>query len=165
MDWATTTLTSNPDALSHIHAAFKRTSNALAERYASANLTIAISIQSVPAAAPASNPNILGFDPNSHPEMDLINIGLAFKYDDASAAQGLRRAIRDFTIELDRIAAADRVKDKHLYLNYAGDWQDVFAGYGTESLEKMRRVSEIYDKKGMFQNQVRGGFKLGPRSQ
>jgi hypothetical protein len=165
MDWATTTFTSNPDTLARIHAAFRRTSNALGERYSTANLTIAMSIQSVPAAAPSSNPNILGFDPNSHPELDLINIGLAFKYDDAAAAQGLRRVIKDFTIELDRIAAADHVKDKHLYLNYAGDWQDVLAGYGTESLEKMRRVSKTYDQKGMFQNQVRGGFKLGPRSQ
>jgi hypothetical protein len=165
MDWATTTFVVNPHTLSQVRAAFERTSIALTERYASANLTIACSIQSVPAAAPLTNPNILGFDPNSHPEMNLMNIGIAFQYEDAAAAYDLRRATKDFAIEIDRIAALDHAKDRHLYLNYAGSWQNVFGGYGMENLEKMRAVSKIYDRKGMFQNQVRGGFKLGPTSQ
>ena len=77
----------------------------------------------------------------------------------------MQRATKDFAIEIDRIAAVDHAKDKHLYLNYAGSWQDIFGGYGTENIEKMRRVSKVYDRRGMFQNQVRGGFKLGPISQ
>jgi hypothetical protein len=126
----------------------------------SANLTIACSIQSVPAAAPASNPNSLGFQPSSEPEKKLLNIGIAFQYENPAATEGLATAIEIFAKELDQIAREDRADDRHLYLNYAGSWQDVFGGYGTESVEKMRRVSRKYDRSGMFQRQVRGGFKL-----
>lgn len=160
MHWATTTFSITPGLLPRLHEAFKNTSLALTDQYAKSKLTIAISIQSVPPAAPASNPNSLGFDPSSHPEDDLFNIGIAFQYDDAAATDGLQEAIKAFTRELDRVAEEAGAKDEHIYLNYAGDWQDVFAGYGNESVTRMRRVSQTYDRSGMFQKQVRGGFKL-----
>lgn len=150
----------SPRILSQIHASFKRNSLALGHIYAPANLTIAISIQSVPAAAPTYNPNSLGFDPSSHPEKNLVNIGIAFQYDDSAATEGLRIANKQLAREFDHIAEVNGVKDGHLYLNYAGSWQDVFTGYGTKSLERMRRVAKLYDSKGMFQKQVKGGFKL-----
>ncbi|KAH7389519.1 hypothetical protein DE146DRAFT_767847 [Phaeosphaeria sp. MPI-PUGE-AT-0046c] len=160
MHWSTTTLAVSRPALHRIHESFKRTSYSLEAQYASANLTMAISIQSVPAAAPASNPNSLGFSPLSHPETDLLNIGLAFQYDNPAASEGLEQAIKVLTSDIDKIAIEEGVQDPHIYLNYAGDWQDVFAGYGRESLERMRAVSMKYDRSGMFQRQVRGGFKL-----
>jgi hypothetical protein len=160
MHWATTTFASSSTTLSRIHASYKRTSLALTDEYASANLTIACSIQSVPAAAPVSNPNSLGFNSSSHPEKRLLNIGIAFQYESPAATEGLEQAIKIFAMEVDQIAKKDGVNDPHLYLNYAGSWQDVFSGYGKDSLGKMRRVAEKYDGKGMFQNQARGGFKL-----
>jgi hypothetical protein len=45
-------------------------------------------------------------------------------------------------------------------MNYAASWQDVLAGYGQESVEKMRLAAKKYDAKGMFQKQTKGGFKL-----
>jgi hypothetical protein len=160
MEWATTTFRSSRATLSRIHDSFKRNSLALTELYASANLTIAYSIQSVPAAAPASNPNSLGFLPSSQPERELLNIGIALQYDDAVATEGLQAATERIARELDHIATEDNVNDKHLYLNYAGSWQDVLGGYGNTSLENLREVSRKYDEKAMFQKQVRGGFKL-----
>lgn len=160
MHWATTTFSASRTTLSRIHDAFKRTSLALTDSYAAANLTIACSIQSVPAAAPASNPNILGYVPFSQPEKTLLNIGIAFQYEDPAATDGLQAATEMFARELDEIATADKSNDKHLYLNYAGSWQDVFSGYGSTNLEIMRRVSKKYDRNAMFQRQVRGGFKL-----
>ncbi|KAH9878814.1 hypothetical protein J1614_002248 [Plenodomus biglobosus] len=161
MHWSTTTFAINPTILFRVQDLFRRISRALTDRYASANLTIACSIQSVPAAAPEENPNSLGFDPSSNPERDLINFGLAFQYDDASATEGLQQAIRIFTIAIDGIAAQEGVADDHIYLNYAGSWQDVFAGYGGQSLTRLRNVAQQYDTSGMFQKQVKGGFKLG----
>ncbi|KAH6629582.1 hypothetical protein C7974DRAFT_463535 [Boeremia exigua] len=160
MDWSTTTFSITPLILPKIHESFKQTSRALTADYSPANLTIAMSIQSVPPAAPASKPNSLGFDPALHPEDHLYNIGIAFQYDDPAATESLRQAIKKFTGDLDRIADAEGARDEHLYLNYAGDWQEVLAGYGNESLTEMRRVSTKYDGSGMFQKQVRGGFKL-----
>jgi hypothetical protein len=160
MDWATTTFAVSPATLSGVYDLFKSTSLALQEEYASANLTVTISIQSVPVAAPASNPNSLGFEPTSQPERTLLNIGLAFQFEDLRAAEGLRGAMKIFVAEIDQIAQRDGVNDTHLYMNYAGDWQDVLAGYGGDSVRNMVQVSLKYDEIGMFQTQVRGGFKL-----
>ncbi len=160
MDWTTTTCVTSPSMLSRLLASFKNTSLALTEKYPSANLTIAVSIQSVPAAAPPSNPNSLGFEWGSEPEKDLLNLGIAFQWEDPKVTAGIQRACRTFTNELDEIAKEEGVSDEHLYLNYAGSWQNVFAGYGRESVLNMRNVSRKFDRKGMFQKQVRGGFKL-----
>jgi len=160
MHWSTITIAVSSKALSRMHALFKSTSYALTNEYASAGLTVAISIQSVPAAAPASNHNSLGFHPWSSPEKKLLNLGVAFRYDDPAATDGLEEAIKTFTAGLYRIAREEGVLDTHLYLNYAGGWQDVFAGYGNGSLQEMRQVARKYDERGMFQKQVKGGFKL-----
>jgi hypothetical protein len=161
MHWATTTFASKPTTLARMYTSFKRTSLSLREKYAPANLTIAFSIQSVPAAAPVTNPNSLGFDPDSDPEKRLLNIGIALQHDDFESTDDLERATQKLTMEIDQIAIADGVNDRHLYLNYAGSWQNVFAGYGSDSVEDMRRVSKRYDEKRMFQRQVKGGYKLG----
>lgn len=160
MHWATTTFSMTPEILPQVHQAFRKTSLALTDEYADKGLVMAISFQSVPPAAPASNPNSLGYVASSHPENNLFNIGIAFQFEDSTATEGLQTAIKRFTEDVDQIADKAGVKDGHIYLNYAGDWQDVFAGYGNDSLTEMRRVSQKYDRSGMFQKQVRGGFKL-----
>lgn len=160
MHWATTTFSISRSTLSRIHDLFQQTSILLGDNYPSANLTAACSIQSVPAAAPSSNPNSLGFNSSSHPEKNLVNIGIAFQYEDPAATEVLQEGCIRLTTQIDKIAEEEGVKDDHLYLNYAGNWQDVFSGYGSESLERMRRVAKKYDKIGMFQKQARGGFKL-----
>ncbi|KAJ8118417.1 hypothetical protein OPT61_g610 [Boeremia exigua] len=153
MDWATTTCVSSTPMLTRLLASFRRVSLTLTAEYPSANLTIAVSIQSVPVAAPPNNPNSLGFDWDSHPEKDLLNLGIAFQWEDETVSAGIRRACKAFTKELDMIAKEEGVSDDHLYLGYAGSWQKVLAGYGQESLSKMRNASRKYDSKGMFQKQ------------
>ncbi|EAT81770.1 hypothetical protein SNOG_10376 [Parastagonospora nodorum SN15] len=109
--------------------------------YLSANLTVAISIQSVPATAPSSNPNILGFAAGSEAEKRLLNIGLAIQYEDPAATAGLDIATKRLAAQIDQIAIEEGVYDAHLYMNYAGSWQNVLGGYGQESLVVLREVS------------------------
>jgi hypothetical protein len=160
MHWATNTFVVSRTALTRIQNLFRDTSSALTDEYPFANLTIAISIQSVPAAAPPDNPNILGFVADSQPELGLLNIGIAIQYEDPAATLGLDKATKILAAEIDQIAIEEGVYDKHLYMNYAGSWQDVLGGYGPQSLMTMREVAIKYDKTGMFQKQVVGGFKL-----
>ena len=47
-----------------------------------------------------------------------------------------------------------------LYLNYASKEQDVIRGYGEENVKLLRRASKEYDRAGVFQQAVVGGFKL-----
>ncbi|KAF1940626.1 FAD-binding domain-containing protein [Clathrospora elynae] len=48
----------------------------------------------------------------------------------------------------------------YLYLNYADKTQDPLAGYGAESVKRMKAAAEKYDPVGVFQNLVPGGFKI-----
>ncbi|KAH4090377.1 hypothetical protein HBH46_190940 [Parastagonospora nodorum] len=141
MHWATNTIVVSRTALSRIQTLFRETSITLADSYLSANLTVAISIQSVPATAPSSNPNILGFAAGSEAEKRLLNIGLAIQYEDPAATAGLDIATKRLAAQIDQIAIEEGVYDAHLYMNYAGSWQNVLGGYGQESLVVLREVS------------------------
>lgn len=160
MHWATTTFTASPSLLHHIHTFWHNASTTLHPTYSPAHLNSSLVLQSVPAAAPPSNPNSLGFSPSSHPERDLVNVLVMFSYTDASATEGLLEEIKKVIWGIDRIARREGGGSEYVYMNYAGSWQDVFAGYGRGSMEEMRRVARKYDAVGMFQEQVKGGFKL-----
>ena len=45
-------------------------------------------------------------------------------------------------------------------MNYATLDQDVFAGYGEENHERLKRVQEAYDPEGVFKSLQPGYFKL-----
>lgn len=47
------------------------------------------------------------------------------------------------------------------YLNYADPSQDPVGSYGPKNVANLRKTSREYDPKGVFQQQVPGGFKLG----
>lgn len=52
--------------------------------------------------------------------------------------------------------------NKFLYLNSAGQWQDVISSYGKKNVN-LKEVSKKYDPDGLFQKAVPGGYKL-PRA-
>ena len=57
--------------------------------------------------------------------------------------------------------ARDRGADlEFLYMNDASADQDVVAGYGEESVRRLRQASRKYDPEGVFQTLMPGGFKL-----
>lgn len=43
----------------------------------------------------------------------------------------------------------------------AAGFQDVFAGYGEENVEKLLNISRIYDPERFFQTSMPGGYKIG----
>jgi hypothetical protein len=102
----------------------------------------------------------MGFAADSQPEKRLLNVGIAVQYEDPAATLGLDRATKILAAGVDQIALEEGVYDEHLYMNYAGSWQNVLGGYGQQSLRTMREVAARYDKYGMFQKQVIGGYKL-----
>ncbi|KAE8147115.1 hypothetical protein BDV25DRAFT_143074, partial [Aspergillus avenaceus] len=50
--------------------------------------------------------------------------------------------------------------DKFNYMGDAAGFQEIFQGYGGDSLEKLRSVSGLYDEKGVWQRNMPGGFKI-----
>ena len=67
---------------------------------------------------------------------------------------------------IDTVEADARKENTYLaykYINYADGSQDVYGGYETEYLERMREVSRKYDPSGVFQKSMPGGFKILPK--
>lgn len=62
--------------------------------------------------------------------------------------------------EIERKSRELKTHNPYIYLNYAGQRQDVFAGYGAVNIVKMKALSKKYDPNGVFQRLVPGGFKL-----
>jgi hypothetical protein len=62
--------------------------------------------------------------------------------------------------QLSKYAKSVRKDNEFIYLDYAYKYQHPLRGYGSENLEKLRRVAKIYDPNGVFQTMVPGGFKL-----
>lgn len=52
------------------------------------------------------------------------------------------------------------LEDPFLFLNDAGDNQNVMESYGLQNLAKLKEVSAMYDKGQVFQNLVSGGSKI-----
>ena len=46
------------------------------------------------------------------------------------------------------------------YLNYSDLSQDPLSSYGSAAVELLRGVSRRYDPEGVFQERVKGGFKI-----
>lgn len=72
-----------------------------------------------------------------------------------STLQALLEAINSRARELDG-------HDPYLFANYAGKNQAVMASYGTESVQRMRRISQAVDPKGIWRELVPGGYKIPP---
>ncbi|KAJ5689372.1 hypothetical protein N7462_003764 [Penicillium macrosclerotiorum] len=48
-----------------------------------------------------------------------------------------------------------------VYMGDAGEWQDPFAGFPVENIDRMRDIRALYDPEGIFSRLNWGGFKLG----
>lgn len=70
-----------------------------------------------------------------------------------SAVEGLLQKMRE-------IANAKGLLHRYVFTNYGYYKDDVLAGYGEESVRRMREVGEKYDADCVFQEVVPGGFKL-----
>ena len=47
-----------------------------------------------------------------------------------------------------------------IYMNYASLDQDVYAGYGSASLERLAQIRDMYDPEDVFGKLWRGYFKI-----
>ena len=107
--------------------------------------------------------NSLGLEASSDNPLVLCLLQPAWSNarDDELIRQVVRKLIED--IETASKAAGDFVEYK--YLNYAADFQDPIASYGSKNQENLKAVSKKYDPKGFFQTNIQGGFKLFRKKQ
>jgi hypothetical protein len=103
--------------------------------------------------------NALGLKPEDGPIMIVqVNVMWSSPLLDAAVEESCGRLIR----EIDTLAAerGARSKNGYIYMNYAGRPQDVYAGYGLESLARLRKTARKWDPNGEFRKLWKGYFKL-----
>ena len=76
--------------------------------------------------------------------------------DDEKVITTVTRLLADF----EELASEKGLLHRYKFTNYAYKTQDVFNGYGQESLARLKEVGRKYDPEGIFQKAVPGGFKL-----
>lgn len=62
--------------------------------------------------------------------------------------------------ELRQLASEKGLLHRYIFTNYSYSEDDVIAGYGEESVLRLREASKSYDPEGVFHKGVPGGFKL-----
>lgn len=68
--------------------------------------------------------------------------------------------VESFVKELRTLAQDKGLLHRYIFTNYGYSKDDVIAGYGDQSVSKLRATSQKYDPEGLFQKGVPGGFKL-----
>ncbi|KAL9084581.1 MAG: hypothetical protein Q9165_008006 [Trypethelium subeluteriae] len=105
------------------------------------------------------DPNPLGLQDDGADEPLVVvsfTVNWAERRDDEFVAATTRHAVE----QIEAAAAAKKTGHRYRYLNYCGDWQKPFEGYGEENLRFLREVGRKYDPGGLFQKGCVGGFKL-----
>lgn len=120
---------------------------------------VSLAIQPVPPifTAPGIGKNSFGFGRNEGP---LINISLDLAWLHAADDATFEAASKAFIARSQTAARKRGLLHRFEYLNYAAPWQDPIAGYGPAEEKRLRHVSRKYDRAGIFQKAVPGGFKL-----
>ncbi len=85
-----------------------------------------------------------------------LNWGWASPLDDAI----IYSAIDRFVSRSVDLAQERGLDNRFIYVNYASQEQDVFAGYGVENEMRLRSVRKEYDPEDVFGRLWRGYFKL-----
>jgi hypothetical protein len=100
--------------------------------------------------------NAMGFDTNGGPiQIMLISCFWNNAADDDAVNQVMSNIMRD----IKKASVELGVQNDWVYMNYASQFQDVIASYGT-SKEKLKTIAKKYDPKEVFQKLQPGYFKL-----
>ncbi|KAK4099525.1 hypothetical protein N658DRAFT_508569 [Parathielavia hyrcaniae] len=110
-------------------------------------------------AMQANGGNALGLRPEDGP---VMIVQLSLTWGSAALDELVESTSRETIAKVNALAASRGAMSKngYMYMNYADPSQDVYAGYGSENLTRLRRVSRAYDPAGKFRKLWRGYFKL-----
>ena len=91
--------------------------------------------------------NPLGLDDGNDDPLVVVSFTVNWTetQDDEFVNTAIRRAIK----EIDAVAAAKKTGHPWRYLNYCGEWQRPFEGYGEENGRFLKGVSRRYDPGGV----------------
>ncbi|KAF4966899.1 hypothetical protein FSARC_5463 [Fusarium sarcochroum] len=99
----------------------------------------------------------LGLDPAEGP---LFILQLCAMWDNKSDDEAVYSWMSDILETVTKEAKSRGVNNDYVYMNYASQFQDVIASYGSENKAKLKSISKKYDPQQVFQVLQPGYFKL-----
>lgn len=108
-------------------------------------------------ATMARGGNALGLNPEGGP-LFLLNVQVGWT--DKADSRRVRQAVQETIERTVNYGKENRWYHHFRYMNYAGEFQDVIAGYQKENKDRLMAISERYDPTGVFQLVQPGYFKL-----
>ncbi|KAE8350516.1 hypothetical protein BDV28DRAFT_159548 [Aspergillus coremiiformis] len=152
-------VTTHGSALPMLNATYLHWDASLAAIQDIPGIIWSISLEPLPPAIYARSPsnNAMGLDDASD---SLVVTLLSATWDDEVDDAKVEKAARELFDNIESDARKLDVYEPFVYLNYAAPWQDPITSYKSKSVERLRRVSQDVDPKGLFRLNVPGGFKL-----
>ncbi|KAL7791990.1 hypothetical protein V8C37DRAFT_381238 [Trichoderma ceciliae] len=151
-----TTHGSNLDVLRTVFSNWKESLSVIEDV---ANIIWSISLEPLPPIyyKRAATANSLGLADRTKP---LVITLLTAMWTDEADDTKVEKAARKIFAEVEAKAKELGEYDAFVCVNYAAPWQDPIASYGKESVERLKKVRERVDPKGVFTHRVTGAFKL-----
>ncbi|KAJ4074922.1 hypothetical protein BFJ70_g17302 [Fusarium oxysporum] len=87
-------------------------------------------------------------------------INLIMRWEKAEDDEAVYRVQQRIQDRIDDAAKQKGLYSTFQYLNYASQFQDPFASYGTVNKQRLLRIAKKYDPQGVFQTLANSGFKL-----
>ncbi|KAH6605697.1 oxidoreductase [Trichoderma cornu-damae] len=151
--------TTHGSNLEVLKTAFSRWKQSLSVIEDVANIIWSISLEPLPPIyyKRAATANSLGLADRSKP---LVITLLTAMWTDEADDPKVEKEARKIFAEIEAKAKELGEYDPFVYVNYAAPWQDPITSYGKESVERLKKVRERVDPKGVFTHRVTGAFKL-----
>ena len=89
-----------------------------------------------------------------------VHFALGVGNEAAHLDNAITSAVKDLFEKAELRAEVWGLRRDYVQLTYADGWQRPIQRRGQKSVKKLVEVSKKYDPDGVFQKQVRGGFKL-----
>ena len=154
---ATTTIKNDPTTITAVHATYNDAVTSL-RRINVKGLVWTLVLQPLlPDWVRKGEANPLGLHDTDEP---LVIVNFAVNWHERRNDEFVKATTRRAIEQMDTFAEANGTSHPYRYLNYCGDWQRPFEGYGEENHRFLKGVSQKYDPEGLFQRGCIGGFKL-----
>ena len=104
--------------------------------------------------------NVFGLRPNRNADNHKMIVEISVTWQDVSLDMLVEKATAHFIEQVEVEAEQQGLHTDFLYINWAGENQDVIRQYGQSTFARLQKTSRKYDPKGLLQKFWRGYFQI-----
>ncbi|KAI8680499.1 FAD-binding PCMH-type domain-containing protein [Fusarium keratoplasticum] len=159
--WDTTVSATSATLLTDIVPLFEARNAALFAAAKGSNITPFLVFQPIPvnvlSAMQKNGGNALGLESSDGP---LMIVQLTTTWEDARLDRLVEDSSRELIAKIESIAKKRKLDNGFVYMNYAGNTQQVQKRYGKDNNRRLKQIARKWDPQGKLAQLWRGYFKL-----